>query len=883
MTCDRCRQNPATTQITRITSRGREVRNLCETCAAKESTGFNFRSDYAPPYGFFGESPFFDVDPYEASGPRNEPNQQSINIMEYFTQRAKDVIQNAANKAHEMGHQVLDTEHLLLALIEEKQVASKIMAELGLKPEELERYVKSLVPTGTLKNPAVELSPRAKRALELAFDEARQLNHNYVGSEHILLGLIREAEGLAAQILKKFAIDLIKTRAAIIKLVGEGVKEGESLKGSSQTADLDRYTKDLTKLAQNGQLDPVIGRAGEIERVINILSRRKKNNPVLIGEPGVGKTAIVEGLAMKVSRNDVPDSLKNKRVLSLDLGSLIAGTKYRGEFEERLKGIMTEIETNKDQIILFIDELHTIVGAGGAEGAIDASNLLKPALARGDLHAIGATTLSEYKKYIEKDAALERRFQPVIVSENNVIQTIEILKGLKDRYEAHHRVTIPNDTLVAAVELSDRYVPDRFLPDKAIDLIDEACAEVRLRAIVPPANLEQVRKDIKETQKELSEAKSDKNSTKQTELEHKLADLKKTEDEIDELWKKARGTEIPKVMVDDVASVLSKMTGIPVTRLTEEERGRLLKLEEQLHRRVVGQDEAVTVLSEAIRRARAGLKNPNRPIGSFMFLGPTGVGKTELTKALAEVLYGSEKSLVRLDMSEYQERHTVARLIGSPPGYVGHEEGGQLTERIRRNPYSIILLDEIEKAHDDIFNLLLQILDDGQLTDGRGRTVNFKNTIIIMTSNLGSDLIQQAHQHKTPQEQLEKDVEKILKVKFRPEFLNRVDEYIIFHSLTKEQLREIVELQLEQTHRLVSSQKLKLVTDPKVNEYLIEKGYEPEFGARPIRRLIQKEIESGISKIILEKDLKPGTTVKISLDKKGEIVFSTQTVRSGKP
>jgi ATP-dependent Clp protease ATP-binding subunit ClpC len=621
----------------------------------------------------------------------------------------------------------------------------------------------------------------------------------------------------------------------------------------------------------------------EIERVVNILSRRRKNNPVLIGEPGVGKTAVVEGLAQRIIKNDIPDTLKNKRLLALDLGSLIAGTKYRGEFEERLKEILKEIEANKERMILFIDELHTIVGAGGAEGAIDASNLLKPSLARGDLRAIGATTFNEYKKYIEKDAALERRFQPIILPENSVHESIEILRGLKDRYEAHHRVKIEDDALVAAAELSDRYVNDRFLPDKAIDLIDEACAEVRLRAIAPPTNLAELRKEVVRLERELSAAQSNKDEDQKNTVEEKLRELKKAESDVEDLWSKERATETPIVTVADIAGVLSKMTGIPVKDLTEEERDKLINFEYQLHQRVVGQEEAVKAVSEAIRRARTGMKMPNKPIGTFMFLGPTGVGKTELSRALAELLYGDERNLVRIDMSEYQERHTIARLIGSPPGYIGHDEGGQLTERIRRNPYSVILFDEIEKAHDDVFNLLLQIMDDGRLTDGRGRTVDFKNTILILTSNLGSELIQKAQQNKTPAKDVEAQVEVILKSKFRPEFLNRIDEFIIFHSLTKEQIRMIVDLQLKSTERLLAAQDIELFVEENVKDYLVDNGYDPEFGARPLRRMIQREIETGLSNMLLKKDIHSGDRIKVGLDKSDMIKFThVKPRRNGK-
>lgn len=873
MLCDNCGQNPSTTQITRITSRGRETRNLCEQCAAKQQTGGDFGNQRFGPLGFFGESPFFDMEPFEARRSTGRRS-QNVNIMDYFTQRAKNTVQEAAQTAAERGHQTLDTEHLLLALTQETEVASKILEELGIEPTDLETYLERAVPSGKAKVERPELSPRAKRALELAFDEARQLNHSYVGSEHVLLGLIREGEGLAAQALKKYAVDLTKARSAVLKLVGEGIGEGEEARRSTNTPTLDKFSRDLTYLARQGRLDPVIGRGEEISRVINILSRRTKNNPVLIGEPGVGKTAIAEGLATKIINSDVPETLQEKRLVALDLAGMVAGTKYRGEFEDRLKKMLAEVEKEQENLILFIDELHTLVGAGGAEGAIDASNMLKPALARGELQAIGATTLNEYKKHIEKDAALERRFQPVLVKENSVEETIEVLRGLQDRYEAHHRVKIMDEAIVSAAELSDRYVADRFLPDKAIDLIDEASAEVRLRAIAPPENLEGVRNEKREARKELQGARAAKDKEKIQDLRAKIQELEKTESELKELWEQEKGTEQPVVTAEDVATVLSKMTGIPVTKLTQKERERLLNLEEVLHERIVGQDEAVTAVSEAIRRARAGLKDPKRPVGSFMFLGPTGVGKTELTRALAETLYGSEEHMIRLDMSEYQERHNIARLIGSPPGYVGHEEGGQLTEKVRRQPHSIVLLDEIEKAHDDVFNLLLQTFEDGQMTDGKGRTVDFKNAVLIMTSNLGSDLIQKAQEQKMPQDKLEEQVEKILKARFRPEFLNRIDEFVVFRSLTKSQLLDIVELLLENTKRLVHAQDLQLTVAPEVRKHLAEVGYDPEFGARPLRRVIQREIENPLSEQLIEGEFKEGETVQVALDDNNVIQFA---------
>ena len=872
MLCEHCGVNQATTQITHITNQGKVVKNLCEQCAAEDRSGIHFNSHRFEPFSFSGESPFYDIH-NRSQNYQHAASQQSLNIMDYFTERAKGIIQKATLEAQSMNHSVLDTEHLLLALVDDDAVGKKLLAELELKGDDIKQYLHTIVPKGSSTPTQHELSPRAKRVFELAFDEARQLGHNYVGSEHLLLGLIREGEGLAAQTLLKFGVSLINARTKVSTNAGKLEKDG-SYPSQSQTPQLDEFTRDLTYEAQEGKLDPVIGRMAEIDRVINILSRRRKNNPVLIGEPGAGKTAIAEGLATKIIQGDVPEILKDKRLLALDMGSLIAGTKYRGEFEERMKGIIGEIEKNKQNIILFIDELHTIVGAGGAEGAIDASNLLKPALARGDLQAIGATTLTEYKKHIEKDAALERRFQPVIVPENTVLQTIEILRGLKDRYEAHHRVKISDEAIVSSAELSDRYVSDRFLPDKAIDLIDEACAEVRLRTVAPPSNLEEVRKSIQIKKRELAEAQSNDESDKQHALEEELSKLTKTEADITELWQKTKATDTPEVSVDDVASVLSKMTGVPVTRLTEVEKKRLMNLEAQLHQRIIGQHEAVSAVSEAIRRARAGLKDINRPIGSFMFLGPTGVGKTELSKALAEVLYGDERHMIRLDMSEFQESHTVARLIGSPPGYVGHEEGGQLTEQVRRTPYSIILLDEIEKAHDDVFNILLQILEDGRMTDGQGKTVDFKNTIIIMTSNLASDIIQKAGAQGKAASKLEESIELVVKATFRPEFLNRIDEFVIFHTLTKDHMKSIVQLQLEHTRRLVAAQDMDVTFSDDVKKYLVDKGYDQEFGARPLRRLIQREIESGLSTLLLTEQIAKGEEITVTLHSDGVIQFA---------
>lgn len=861
MLCQRCNQNQATTQITKISNQGRQTEHVCEVCAARyRGSAFSSRRE---PFSNFS-NPFYSVN----DGPMNQPpRQEYVNVLDYFTDRAKNIVQKAAEKSVSLKHQLIDTEHLLWVLAEEKEVGAKIFKELGLSPEDVTAYLKTISIEGTYDGKAPELSPRAKRVLQLAFDEARSLSHTYVGSEHIFLALIREGEGLAAQTLQKYAIDLTKARAAVVKLVGEGLKEGEEAKEPSTTPTLDEFSQDLTEKARAGKIDPVIGRQTEIDRVVHILSRRTKNNPVLIGEPGVGKTAIVEGFAARIVQREVPEPLLDKRVLALDLAAMIAGTKYRGEFEERLKKAVDEVREAHRDVIVFIDELHTLVGAGGAEGAIDASNLLKPALARGELQAIGATTLDEYKKYIEKDAALERRFQPIMVKENTVEETVEILRGLRDKYEAHHRVKIEDEAIVAASELSDRYIQDRFLPDKAIDLIDEASAEVRLQSVAPPENLQQVQAEIAKLDKELDSANRSKEDGRVVDLTKQRESLVKTRDEIRSVWEKQRGTDYPLVTMENVASVLSKITGIPVTKLTREERDRLINLEQQLHQRIVGQDPAVQIVADAVRRARVGLKDPNRPIGSFMFLGPTGVGKTELARALAEVLYGSQDVMIRFDMTEFQERHAVARLIGSPPGYVGYDEGGQLTEQVRRKPFSIVLLDEVEKAHPDVFNLLLQIMEDGRLTDGKGRTVDFKNTIIIMTSNIGSEAIQRAYEEKMPEEELESEVETLVKAHFKPEFINRVDEFVLFHALGEDHVLDIVDLLLEDVQRLVHGQGMTLDITPGARKFLAETGFEPEFGARPLRRTIQNEIETALSKKMLEEAFGEGDTIKISLAK----------------
>ncbi|MBN2100626.1 AAA family ATPase [Candidatus Dojkabacteria bacterium] len=863
MICENCGQRPATTTITRISGGKKTTEHICGQCAAEYSSGFS-----SPSEGFF------------SSGGYDEPvSQQKTDITEYFSERVKKSIQEAASEAISHKVQNIDTEHLLLGILKEDEVVERILKELGLDKTGVVEYINEQIVDGSSEVETPGLTPRAKQVLQLAFQEALDLGHSYVGSEHILLGLIKEGEGLAAQAFKKYGISYTRARQAVVNIVGEGDEAGEKVKKKSETPNLDKFSRDLTELARNGKIDPVIGRMDEIARVVQILARRKKNNPVLIGEPGVGKTAIAEGLAHRIVTEDVPDVLKGKKVKELDVAGLLAGSKFRGEFEERAKKILNELEKSSRDVILFIDELHTVVGSGAQEGQMDLSNMIKPALARGDLQAIGATTLSEYKKYIEKDAALERRFQPVLVDEPTVDQTIDILRGVRDRYEAHHKVKISDDAIVAAANLSDRYIKDRFLPDKAIDIIDESCSKLKLETTSEPSELHEVKEKVKQMEKEresLSRAgkHEDSANVKQDLEKVKKEELEPLEDE----WNKKKGTGTCTVGVEDVAEVISRITGVPVTELKEEEKDRLLKLEDSLHERVVGQDQAVKAVSEAVRRARVGLKDPNRPIASFLFMGPTGVGKTELAKALAEFIFGDEDSIVRLDMSEYMERHAVSKLIGSPPGYVGYEEGGQLTERVRRQPYSVILLDEIEKAHNDVFNILLQILDDGRLTDAKGKTVDFKNTVIIATSNFGADMILDYINKKVKKvgewEELEVKLMEDLKKQFRPEFLNRLDDIIVFHALDRKQLEEISKLLLGHVRQLVKAQGMEIEFGDDVVNKIAEIGYEPEFGARPMKRAIQREIENELSSLMLQGKFKESDKIKVSVDK-GKIKFTS--------
>jgi ATP-dependent Clp protease ATP-binding subunit ClpC len=803
-----------------------------------------------------------------------------------FTQRAQKVLMLAQEEARQLNHPYVGTEHILLGLIGEGEgVAAKALAGLGIQAEKVREMVLQSIGKGEGAPREMALTPRVKRVLELSVDEARRMGTNYVGTEHLLLGLIREGEGVAARVLAGLGVDQDKVRQLVIQMLGGagGAPQGQSNQPGcaggacgTKTVTLDQFGRDLTAMARDDKLDPVVGREKEIERVVQILSRRTKNNPVLIGDPGVGKTAVVEGLAQRIVAGNVPEVLLGKRLVTLDLASLVAGTKYRGEFEDRLKKVVEEI-TREKNIIVFIDELHTIIGAGAAEGAIDAANILKPALARGELQCIGATTLDEYRKHIERDSALERRFQPITVDEPTVEETVEILKGLRDKYEAHHRVRISDAALTAAARLSDRYITDRFLPDKAIDLMDEAGSRVRLRAFTAPPDVKDLEKRIEEVRKEKEAAVNNQEFEKAAKLRDEESKLREELETRRSDWQQKKGGEELEVTEEDIAQVVASWTGIPVRKLAEEESERLLRMEEILHRRVIGQDEAVRAVSRAIRRARAGLKDPKRPIGSFIFLGPTGVGKTELARALAEAMFGDEDAMVRIDMSEYMEKHAVSRLVGAPPGYVGYDEGGQLTEAVRRKPYSVVLLDEIEKAHPDVFNILLQVLEDGRLTDAKGRTVDFRNTVIIMTSNVGVDLIRRETRlgfkdeegQETGYETMKKKVTGELRRAFRPEFLNRIDEIIVFHSLSREHIKDIVGLMVQEVAKRLADNDIAIEVSEAAKEYLAREGFDENYGARPLRRAIQKEIEDRLSEEMLRGTFKRGDRVRIDKEAGG--------------
>ncbi|MHB0911964.1 MAG: ATP-dependent Clp protease ATP-binding subunit [Armatimonadota bacterium] len=804
-----------------------------------------------------------------------------------FTERARRVIFFAQEEAGRLGENFVTTEHLLLGLVRENDsVAARILERMGVSLNRIRSEVEKQVTRGDGRlGQDMQLTPRAKRVIDLAYDEARQLNNNYIGTEHLLLGLIREGEGLAARVLTKLGVDIERTRREVMSLqdTTDTAMPQAAKNTRSRTPTLDEFGRDLTELARQEKLDPVVGRSNELERVIQILSRRTKNNPVLIGEPGVGKTAIAEGLAQRITSGDIPEMLKDKRIVALDLAGVVAGTKYRGEFEERMKRIMDEMRKAQGEVILFVDELHTLVGAGAAEGAIDASNIMKPALARGELQCIGATTMDEFRKYIERDAALERRFQPVQVREPSVDEAIEILKGLRDRYERHHQVKIRDDALYASAKLADRYITDRCLPDKAIDLIDEAASRVRLQRALPPEGLRTAKAELREVTKELEAIPSTYQYDRAIELQAQERYLSDKVQALDTEWRDSFDSTEPMVTEDEIAHIVFSWTGIPVSRLVEAETAKLLNMEQSLHERIIGQDEAIAAVSKAIRRSRSGLKDPKRPTGSFVFLGPTGVGKTELARALASFLFNNEDNLIRIDMSEYMERFSVSRLMGAPPGYVGYEEGGQLTEAVRRQPYSVVLLDEIEKAHPEVFNILLQVMEDGRLTDSQGRIVDFKNTVLIMTSNIGASeisgdggmgfrAVRKLDEDQRTYDSMKNRVTDEMKKVFRPEFLNRVDEVIVFHSLTSAQILQIVDLMVGRVREQLKGQNMDLVISEDVKEVLAKEGFDPAFGARPLRRAVQRVIEDPLSEEILLGRFSDGDTISAELED-GKVIF----------
>ncbi len=812
------------------------------------------------------------------------------NQFEKFSERARRVLTIAQREARHFNHNYVGTEHILLGLLQEEEgVAAKVLANLGLVLNKVRSAVEFAMGHGDKPTSSeVGLTPRAKRVIELAIDEARNLGHNYIGTEHLLLGILREGGGVAVSVLEGFGINIEQVRSETGRVLGQTGSRTKLGRTSTRTPALDQVSIDLTSAARSGKLDPVIGREREIERVTQILSRRTKNNPALIGEPGVGKTAIVEGLAHRIVAGDVPETLEGRRLITLDIGSLVAGTKYRGEFEERLKKVIDEIK-NTSNCILFIDEFHTIVGAGAAEGAVDAANILKPSLARGELQCIGATTLDDYRKYVERDAALERRFQPILVEEPSVDQTLDILRGIKERYEEHHRLTITEEALKAAANLASRYIPDRFLPDKAIDLVDEAASRVRIRHRTMPVAIREAKLSEDNIQKDKDAALAKQQYEYAAELRQRELEIGNKIKEMEEEWRTSRENEVPEVSAEDIAEVVSMWTGIPVVQLAGDETDRLLNMEEALHERIVGQDEAIVTISKAVRRARAGLKDPRRPIGNFIFLGPTGVGKTELVRALSEFMFGGEDTLIRLDMSEFMEKFAVSRLVGAPPGYVGYEEGGQLTEAVRRKSYCCILLDEIEKAHPDVFNILLQIFDDGHLTDAKGRRVDFRNSIIVMTSNIGAELIRKGSnigftsrvdEVRTREQSYERMKEKLLaelKNTFRPEFLNRIDGVVVFHPLTQEHIRSIVDLMLVTVRQAISEKGINLEITDAAKNFLGEKGYDEVFGARPLRRVIQNLVEDKLSEELLRGKFQPGDTAVVDLEGE-EIVVHPEAV-----
>ncbi len=907
--CESCGK-PASVHITKIVNGKKTIRHLCPDCAAKEGllpTAASFDA-----LGFPG---FFEFPDIFASLFKRRPSER---FYDYFSDEAQRLLQLASEEAKRLGHDHVRTEHLLLGLIKEEGLASKVLQNLKVDIVNLFSDVESLIGRGEGSLEKIVLSPRAKRVLELAYNAARELGFNYVGPEHILLGIIREGESISAQALHKRGITFDQVAKEIIKEAEKSLKEefgpseeefpfeeeqqpmegferpeamfgfpGLGLGAPPRKAKpaLSSFGRDLTAMAREGKLDPVINRQKEMDRVMRILSRRTKNNPALLGDPGVGKTAIIEGLAQRIVKGEVPDILKDKQLISLDLGGLVAGTKYRGEFESRVKKILDEILAKKRQIILFIDELHTLVGAGGAEGAIDAGNMLKPALARGELQVIGATTLDEYRKHLEKDAALERRFQPVLVNEPSVELTIDILRGIRPKYEEHHKIKIPDAALIAAASLADRYISDRFLPDKAIDVMDEAAAKVRIKLLSPVKNVASLRRAIEKENKAKDQALASQKYEEAAKLRDKIIEAEKKLEKMEETQQEELEQGEAMVTEDDIAEIVSDWTGIPVVKLTAAETEKLTRMEEELHKRIIGQDDAVRAISQAIRRGRAGLKPPQRPIGSFIFAGPTGVGKTEVARRLSEFMFGTQDALIRMDMSEFMEKHTVSRLIGAPPGYVGYEEGGKLTEAVRRKPYSVILFDEIEKAHPDVFNILLQILEDGRLTDSKGHVVDFKNCVIIMTSNVGQKMIvaqgaigfMAREDREATYDRMKETVMDAMKREFRPEFLNRVDEIIVFHALTEQELKTIAGLIVSDVQQQMKNQKMELEISDAAKEVIVKQGYEPKFGARPLRRAVQQLIENPLSNKIIEGEYKPGDKIradaagnKLSFEKIGE-------------
>ncbi|MFD1883263.1 ATP-dependent Clp protease ATP-binding subunit [Paracoccus pacificus] len=871
--CDICGIRPATVRVAASVNGRRQTLELCqEDYDRLRARQAGSRSPFE---SLFSDHPLFssmmqemqgDDDDF-SMGPRRP--RETVDITDVLSERATEMLQQAARHAQDRGRSDVDTENLLYALAD-ADVVNAILEQVKVNPADLKRFIDENAPRGDGSDKSKDrgVTPRLKDALSRALAAARDMGHSYVGPEHLLVGLAEEGEGMAADILRKYGLTPQALRQQIAKVVGKGAESGE-VDRPSDTPELDKMGRDLTKLARDGKLDPVIGRAREIETTIEVLARRKKNNPVLIGEPGVGKTAIIEGLAQRIVAGEVPETLRNKRLVELNVNAMVAGAKYRGEFEERVQKVLEEVKAASDNMILFIDEVHTIVGAGSQEGGLDIANTFKPAMARGELNLIGATTLNEYQKYIEKDAALERRFQPVMVPEPTVDQTVIILRGLRDTFEAHHKVVITDGAINAAADLSDRYITGRFLPDKAIDLLDQAAARVRMGTTSRPPEVQEAEAEVRQLGRELDYAKSRNDEAREKDITARRDAAQKRLDAAEESWRSQRRSRSDEVTVEDIAQIVAKLTGIPVSELTTEERAKLLKMEETLHMRVIGQDDAVRAVSDAVRLARAGLREGSRPIASFLFLGPTGVGKTELAKALAASVFGDEDAIIRIDMSEYMEKHTVARLIGAPPGYVGYDEGGQLTERVRRKPYAVVLLDEIEKAHGDVANVLLQVFDDGRLTDGKGRVIDFTNTIIIATSNLGANLIQEEMKRRGTTEADEKrlkgELMEVLRHHFRPEFINRIDEIIVFHALDRQQIRTIVELQLERVKRLALGQGITLKFDDRALQRLANEGYKPEFGARELRRLIRQDIETPLSRMLLGGEVSEGGTVDVTV------------------